>query len=172
MVRREHARRRRRGFGIMMGTVLPYFQLLSAAVSLGVCESATQKTVAHLTTTRYEHLARRWPNSRPVGLISRKMRIKVDLRGRCWTTPLAALEGGRADAMLRVLESKAAAGEIAAEVTDLAMRVCGGAAFRKEVGVERDFRDARAAGHGADNGRALRFHRQGALRACRFWYAR
>ena len=30
-------------------------------------------------------------------------------------------------------------------VTDLAMRVCGGAAFRKEVGVERNFRDARAA---------------------------
>ena len=29
---------------------------------------------------------------------------------------------------------------------DLAMRVCGGAAFRKEVGVERIFRDARAAG--------------------------
>jgi alkylation response protein AidB-like acyl-CoA dehydrogenase len=26
------------------------------------------------------------------------------------------------------------------------MRVCGGAAFRKEVGVERYFRDARAAG--------------------------
>ena len=47
--------------------------------------------------------------------------------------------------MLRVLECKAAAGEAAAEVTDLAMRVCGGAAFRKDVGVERLFRDARAA---------------------------
>src|SRR5216683_6922756 len=30
-------------------------------------------------------------------------------------------------------------------VTDLAMKVCGGAAFRKELGVERRFRDARAA---------------------------
>jgi phosphonate transport system substrate-binding protein len=48
--------------------------------------------------------------------------------------------------MLRVLECKAAAGESANEVLDLAMRVCGGAAFRKEVGVERFFRDARAAG--------------------------
>jgi alkylation response protein AidB-like acyl-CoA dehydrogenase len=28
----------------------------------------------------------------------------------------------------------------------LAMRVCGGAAFRKDVGVERFFRDARAGG--------------------------
>ena len=46
--------------------------------------------------------------------------------------------------MLRVLQVKAAAGEASTEVTDLAMRVCGGAAFRKEVGVERHFRDARA----------------------------
>jgi len=30
-------------------------------------------------------------------------------------------------------------------VTDEAMRVCGGAAFRKELGIERCFRDARAA---------------------------
>jgi alkylation response protein AidB-like acyl-CoA dehydrogenase len=58
---------------------------------------------------------------------------------------LAALEKGREDAMLRVLEVKAATGEASTEVTDLAMRVCGGAAFRKEVGVERNFRDARAA---------------------------
>ena len=29
-------------------------------------------------------------------------------------------------------------------VTELAMKVCGGAAFRKELGVERRFRDARA----------------------------
>jgi alkylation response protein AidB-like acyl-CoA dehydrogenase len=48
--------------------------------------------------------------------------------------------------MLRVLESKAAAGEAATEVLDTAMRVCGGAAFRKDVGVERYFRDTRAAG--------------------------
>ena len=47
--------------------------------------------------------------------------------------------------MLRVLEVKAAAGDTALTVTDTAMRVCGGAAFRKDFGVERMFRDARAA---------------------------
>ena len=61
------------------------------------------------------------------------------------TDALTALESGREDAMLRVLEVKAAAGEASTEVTELAMRVCGGSAFRKEVGVERHFRDARAA---------------------------
>ena len=50
----------------------------------------------------------------------------------------------RADARTRLLQSKAAAAEAALEVTDIAMRVCG-AAFRKELGIERLFRDARAA---------------------------
>jgi alkylation response protein AidB-like acyl-CoA dehydrogenase len=57
---------------------------------------------------------------------------------------LTAITTSRADTMLRVLEVKAAAAESALEVTDTAMRVCGGAAFRKEAGVERLFRDARA----------------------------
>ena len=58
---------------------------------------------------------------------------------------LAALAAGRPDAMLRVLQVKAVAGEAAAQVADGVMRICGGAAFRKELGVERRFRDALAA---------------------------
>jgi alkylation response protein AidB-like acyl-CoA dehydrogenase len=73
------------------------------------------------------------------------MRVKTDMCRALVEDALAALETGREDAMLRVLEVKAAAGEASTEVTELAMRVCGGAAFRKEVGVERHFRDARAA---------------------------
>ena len=58
---------------------------------------------------------------------------------------LAALAANRPDAMLRVMQVKAAAAEAALTVTDTAMGVCGGAAFRKDAGVERFFRDARAA---------------------------
>ena len=58
---------------------------------------------------------------------------------------LAAVEAGRADAQLLVLEVKAAAGEAAADAADLALRAGGGAAFRKESVVERLFRDSRAA---------------------------
>jgi len=56
-----------------------------------------------------------------------------------------AVTSGREDAMLRVLECKAGAGETALDVLQTAMRVCGGAAYRKDVGVERYFRDAQAA---------------------------
>jgi alkylation response protein AidB-like acyl-CoA dehydrogenase len=73
------------------------------------------------------------------------MRIATDQARALLADTLAAMEEGRQDATLRVLEVKAAAAEAATAVTDLAMRVCGGAAFRKETGVERQFRDARAA---------------------------
>ncbi len=58
---------------------------------------------------------------------------------------LSAIKENRADAMLRVMEVKAAAGESALSVTDICMRVCGGAAFRKDLGLEKLFRDARSA---------------------------
>lgn len=133
------------GFDIMMGVVLPNFQLLNSACSLGLMEAAISRTIAHATGTKLEHLGTTLADS-PVtrGHIAR-MRIQTDaVRGLLQDT-IAALESGRADASLRVLESKALAADTATAVLDLAMRVCGGAAFRKETGVERFFRDARAA---------------------------
>ena len=74
------------------------------------------------------------------------MQVKADMSNALLSETLDSIAGQRPSAPLRVLECKAAAGETANEVLDLAMRVCGGAAFRKDVGVERYFRDARAAG--------------------------
>ncbi|HEY0409795.1 MAG TPA: acyl-CoA dehydrogenase family protein [Candidatus Dormibacteraeota bacterium] len=133
------------GFDIMMGIVLPLFQLLSAAVSLGTMEAVTAKTAAHAAAARFEHLDQSLAQLPTVRAYIARMRVTTDqVRGLLLDT-LAAVEGGREDTMLRILEVKAAAGEAATTVTDLGMRVCGGVAFRKEVGVERHFRDARAA---------------------------
>jgi alkylation response protein AidB-like acyl-CoA dehydrogenase len=132
------------GMEIMTQLVLPYFQLMSAAASLGLCEAAIAKSTAHLTATRFEHLDQRLADQPVARAALARMRIKTDLVRTLLADTLTALETGRADAMLRVLETKAAAGETALEVTDLAMRLGGGAAFRKETGVERQFRDARA----------------------------
>lgn len=49
------------------------------------------------------------------------------------------LERPQETTMLRVLESKAAAGDVAIAVTSAAMRVCGGAAFSKHLAIERLF---------------------------------
>lgn len=72
------------------------------------------------------------------------MRIAADQTRCLWLDTLNAMEDDREDMMLRVLECKAASAESATQVLDIAMRICGGAAFRREVGVERRFRDARA----------------------------
>ena len=117
---------------------------LNAACSLGIAESALQKAALHLTNTRLVHLNQSLNESPTNRAYLAKAKIKADLLRTLLDDTLTALESGRADAMLRVLEIKAAAGETANEVTDIAMRLCGGAAFRKEVGVERNFRDARA----------------------------
>ena len=134
-----------KGFDVMMGVVLPYFQLMNAAASIGLMESATAKTAAHVGKTSFEHLGSTLADLPTIRAYIARMQIKTDLARALLLDTCDALESGRADAMLRVLEIKAAAGESATEVTDLAMRVCGGAAFRQEVGVERNFRDARAA---------------------------
>src|SRR4051812_38213004 len=44
------------GFDVMMGVVLPYFQLMSAGFSTGTMEAATGKAAAHVAGTRFEHL--------------------------------------------------------------------------------------------------------------------
>jgi len=124
---------------------LPYFQVMNAAQSCGIMEAATSKAAAHVSATRLEHLGQSIADLPTVRASLARMRIKTDMVRALMLDCLNALEHGREDTMLRVLEIKAAAGETATEVTDLAMRVCGGAAFRKEVGVERNFRDARAA---------------------------
>jgi len=133
------------GFDLMIGTVLPWFQVMSAGFSVGTAESATAKAAAHAVATRLEHLDQTLADDPTVRAHIARMRITTDLAGALLLDALSALEAGRADATLRVLEVKAAASTAATEVTDLAMRVCGGSAFRKEVGVERNFRDARAA---------------------------
>jgi len=133
------------GFDIMLSIVLPYFQLMNAAFSVGTMQAATTKAAQHVSATKFQHLGQSLSDLPTIRAYLARMRIKTDMCRALVLDTLDAIESDRPDAMLRVLEAKAAAGETSTEVTDLAMRICGGAAFRKEVGIERHFRDARAA---------------------------
>ena len=133
------------GFDVMVGTVLPWFQVMSGAFSVGTADAATAKAAGHAARTRLEHLDQSLADNPVTRSHVARMRMRTDAAGALLADTLAAVESGRADALLRLLEVKALAGETATEVTEVAMRVCGGSAFRKEVGVERHFRDARAA---------------------------
>jgi alkylation response protein AidB-like acyl-CoA dehydrogenase len=134
------------GFQIMMSVVLPVFAVLNAACSIGLAAAAVQRTVEHATGTRHSDTGTSLADLPTIRNYLSRMRVKTDMAEALLQDTLAAISGQRADATLRVLECKAAAGETANEVLDLAMRVAGGAAYRKDVAVERYFRDARAAG--------------------------
>ena len=133
------------GLDVAMAAALPWFLVLSGAFSVGLMEAVTAEATGHLASTRLEHLDQSLAQQALPRADLARMRIQTDGARALLGDTLAALESGRADAMLRVLEIKAATGEAAIDVTDLAMKVCGGAAFRKELGIERRFRDARAA---------------------------
>ena len=102
------------------------------------------RSAEHASGARWSHVGQTPADLATVRAYLAKAKVKTDMARALWLDTLDALTTGRADAMLRVLECKAACNDAAIEVTDLAMRVCGGAAFRGDVGVERYFRDARA----------------------------
>jgi len=133
------------GLDLALAAVLPWFLICSASVSLGLMRAVIAETVAHVTATRLEHLDQSLAQQVSTRAEVARMQILADTTQTVINDALTAIETGREDAMLRVLEVKAVAGEAAIDVTDLAMKVCGGAAFRRELGVERRFRDARAA---------------------------
>ncbi len=135
-----------KGFDLMMGIVLPAFSILNAACSVGFMNAATERTARHAAQTRHSDTGAALAELPTIRNYIARMRVKTDMASALLDDTINAVEVSRPNATLRVLECKASAGETANEVLDLAMRVCGGQAFRKEVGVERYFRDARAAG--------------------------
>ena len=133
------------GFQAMLQVVLPLFNLGSAAVSLGLCRAAVAATTTHLRTARFEHLGQSLGESLPTLRAQlATMQIETDGLAARLDDLIGHLERPRDTTMLRVLECKAAGGDTAIAVTSAAMRVCGGAAFSRHVGVERVFRDAHA----------------------------
>lgn len=132
------------GLDIALGLALPWFLVLNATASVAAMQAVCGEALSHLTGTRLEHLDQSLIEQPVTRAAFARMRVETDAADTLVRDALRALADGRDDAMLRVLEVKAAAGEAASRVTDEAMRICGGAAFRRELGIERRFRDARA----------------------------
>ncbi len=132
------------GLDIALGVVLPTFQVLNASCSLGFMDAAIDEVVAHLGATRFEHLDQVLADQPVARAHLARMKNRADAASALVDDTIVAIADGRPDAPLRMLQAKAVCGEAALEVLDVAMRVGGGAAFRKEAGIERRFRDARA----------------------------
>ena len=145
------------GFPAMLNVVLPLFSLGTSAVALGLCRAAVAGTTSHLKNAKFEHLGQSLGESLPT-LRAQLAAMQIDADGLSARMDdlVDHLEHPRETTMLRVLETKAAAGDVAINVTSTAMRVCGGAAFSKHLSIERLFRDAHAGAVMAPTGDVLR----------------
>jgi alkylation response protein AidB-like acyl-CoA dehydrogenase len=145
------------GFPAMLNVVLPLFCLGTASVALGLCRAAVAGTVSHLKSAKFEHLGQSLGESLPT-LRAQLAAMQIDTDGLSARIDdlVEHLEKPRETTMLRVLETKAAAGDVAISVTSAAMRACGGAAFSKHLSIERLFRDAHAGAVMAPTGDVLR----------------
>lgn len=145
------------GFPAMLNVVLPLFNLGTATVALGLCRATVAGTVSHLKNAKFEHLGQSLGESLPT-LRAQLATMQIDTDGLSARIDdlIDHLEKPRETTMLRVLETKAAAGDVAIHVTSTAMRICGGAAFSKHLNIERLFRDAHAGAVMAPTGDVLR----------------
>jgi alkylation response protein AidB-like acyl-CoA dehydrogenase len=132
------------GFSLMMSATLPWFVLCGAATSLGIAAAAIEAGVEHISGARFEHLGSSLADIPGVRARLAEAKIRY-LQARALLYEVARqVETASPEAQLGVLALKAAAGEMAIDVTDEVMRACGGAAFSRHLGIERNFRDARA----------------------------
>src|SRR5579862_4547506 len=145
------------GFPAMLNVILPLFNLGAASVAVGLCRAAVAGTASHLKNAKFEHLGLSLGEALPT-LRAQLAAMQIDTDGLSARIDdlVDHLEKPRETTMLRVLESKAAAGDVAISVTSAAMRVCGGAAFSKHLNIERLFRDAHAGAVMAPTGDVLR----------------
>ncbi len=146
------------GFAAKLNVVLPWFNLASATVSLGICRAVVTATIAHLRSSKFEHLGSTSLGEALPTLRQTLAQMQIDTDGLAHRIDecVGALENPGPNTMLRVLEVKAAAGETAIRVTSSAMHACGGAAFSKHTSIERYFRDAHAGSVMAPTGDVLR----------------
>lgn len=124
--------------------VAPYFLLAMAGTYLGIAEAALQQTIQDVSDRSYHHSGERLADSPVLQSSLAEMWTNVD-RTRASLYRAATLgDSGDANALVPILAAKIAAAETAVEVTNLAMTLGGGRAYRENSRLARLLRDARA----------------------------
>jgi alkylation response protein AidB-like acyl-CoA dehydrogenase len=124
--------------------VVPYFLMAMAGTYLGIATAAVQAIGEHLRTRRYEHSGE---SLRHVQLLQhRYAELWMDVEKTRALIYTAGRLGDLGDpsALPYVLSCKAQAGETAVRVTNEAMTLAGGTAYRENSLLARLLRDARA----------------------------
>jgi alkylation response protein AidB-like acyl-CoA dehydrogenase len=132
------------GGEMVLGVVLPWFAIGTAAMAHGLCLASVAATAAHLSATGLAHNGSRLRDLPNLRARLADMSVRTEQSRALLGFTLSLMEHGDPQTPVYVLQSRTAALQAAVDVTDLAMKACGGAAFSKHLGIERLFRDARA----------------------------
>jgi alkylation response protein AidB-like acyl-CoA dehydrogenase len=132
------------GAKAMLEVILPWFAVGSAAMANGLARAAVSATAAHLAGTEFEHTGAKLRDLPTARARLAEMAMRSEQARAALGRALDEIEAGSAEAPLHVLMARMGSLEAALAVTDLAMKACGGAAFSRQLPVERLFRDARA----------------------------
>jgi alkylation response protein AidB-like acyl-CoA dehydrogenase len=132
------------GAKVMLEVILPWFALGTAAMANGLSLAAQAATSQHLQGAGFEHTGQKLRELPNLRARLAQMSIRTAQARALLRDALDEVESASPSAPLYVLQSRASSLDAALEVTDLAMKACGGAAFSKHLPIERLFRDARA----------------------------
>ncbi len=132
------------GLDLAFAVVLPTFLVLNASASIGMTDAALAACVELMKATRFEHLGATLGDQPVPRTHLARLANAAASAAALVDDALRSLAEGRVDATIRMLQAKTVAGETAVQVLDLAMRIGGGSAFRKDLPIERLFRDTRA----------------------------
>jgi alkylation response protein AidB-like acyl-CoA dehydrogenase len=132
------------GAGTMMNVVLPWFNIGTAAMANGLSRSALEATAAHLQRNEFTHNRSSLRDLPTLRARLADMNVRLEQARALLGYTLGEIENPSDATVPFVLQTRLASIEAAVDVTDLAMKACGGAAFSRHLPVERMFRDARA----------------------------
>jgi alkylation response protein AidB-like acyl-CoA dehydrogenase len=135
-----------KGADAMLQVILPWFAIGTAAMANGLCRTAVQATAQHLQAGQFQHSGTALRDLPTLRARLAQMHLRTEAARALLGRALDEMEAPSDVTPLYVLATRRASLDAALEVTDLALKACGGAAFSRqtETPVERLFRDARA----------------------------
>jgi alkylation response protein AidB-like acyl-CoA dehydrogenase len=121
------------GGASMLQVILPWFNIGSAAMSNGLCRAAVAATATHLQAGAFQHTGTALRDLPTLRARLADMCVRTEQAAALLDRTITLIEAGAAEAPLFVLLTRLASVEAAADVTDLAMKACGGAAFSRHI---------------------------------------
>lgn len=125
--------------------IVPYFLVAMSATYLAIARAALDITIQHMRSRRFSHSGESLGEVPVLQHKLAEMWVSVQKTRRLVYEAARLGDAADADALPALLMSKADVAETAVAVTNEAMTICGGIAYRENAHLARLLRDARAA---------------------------